>query len=203
MGVRLSIPHHSYDQLRRFAAGFLAKYNSVGTIPVPIEEIAENPLGLDIIPIPGLKRSFEIDGFIDSDLSAITVDQFVLENRVARYRFTLAHEIAHLHLHRAIFKQVKFRSIDEWKKFQLEVDPKDSSWLEWQANVFAGLVLVPPLPLKEQFEVCEASVRGEGFPDRSEATLLYIAERLSGIFEVSRGVIERRIAKDNLFRPDT
>jgi hypothetical protein len=58
--------------------------------PPPIEEIAEIKCGLDIIPLPGLRDLLEVDGFISSDLSCITVDQFVLERRLNRYRFTLA-----------------------------------------------------------------------------------------------------------------
>ena len=34
-------PYYSYDDLRRKADEFLAKYHSAGTIPVPIEEIVE------------------------------------------------------------------------------------------------------------------------------------------------------------------
>ena len=200
MAIKLAVPHYSYNQLRQFAGKFLAEYNPKDLIPVPIEEIAEVSLGLDIIPIPGLQRAFEIEGFIDSDLSAITVDQFVLESRPRRYRFTLAHEIAHLHLHRAIFEQVKFSSVDEWKRFQLEVDSQEYNWLEWQAYSFAGLVLVPSDHLKDQFTIYEKRAQEEGFSPGSEATLFYINEFLSTIFEVSTSVVDRRIAKENLFR---
>ena len=171
MAIKLTVPHYSYNQLRQFADKFLAEYNSHDLIPVPIEEIAEVSLGLGIIPIPGLQRAFEIEGFIDSDLSAITVDQFVLENRAKRYRFTLAHEIGHLYLHRTILEQVKFSSIEEWKRFQLDVDSEDYNWLEWQAYCFAGLVLVPPGHLREQFVTYEKRAEEEGLSPGSEATL--------------------------------
>jgi hypothetical protein len=200
MVAKLKVPQYSYGRLRRFAAEFLRKYNSQDAVPVPIEEIAEISLGLDIIPIPGLQRAFEVDGFIDSDLAAITVDQFVLENRPARYRFTLAHEIGHLYLHREIFEGIKFSSIEEWKKFQLQVCPEDYSWLEWQAYSFAGLVLVPPNHLKEEFEACEIRAKADGLSPGSEATLWYICEVLASTFEVSREVIEKRTDKDGLFK---
>jgi hypothetical protein len=40
--------------------------------------------------LPGLRDLLEVDGFISSDLSCISVDQFVLERRLNRYRFTLS-----------------------------------------------------------------------------------------------------------------
>jgi len=200
MAAKLKVPQYSYGRLCRLAAEFLGKCNPQDTIPVPIEEIAEVSLGLNIIPIPGLQRAFDVDGFIDSALAAITVDQFVLENRPARYRFTLAHEIGHLYLHREVFEGIKFSSIEEWKKFQLHVDPEDYSWLEWQAYSFAGLVLVPRNHLQKEFEACEIRAKADGFSPGSEATLWYICEVLSSTFEVSREVIEKRIDKDGLFK---
>ena len=147
MAIKLTVPHHSYNSLRGKANEFLAKYNPTGAIPVPIEEIAEFSLGLNIIPIPGLQDALEIAGFISSDFRSITVDQFVMERRERRYRFTLAHELGHLWLHREIFAQLNFHSIDDWKTFQKDVDAEDYGWLEWQAYVFGGLVLVPREPL--------------------------------------------------------
>lgn len=111
---------------------FLRQFHAEGSIPTPIEEIAEIKCGLDIIPLPGLRDLLEIDGFISSDLSCITVDQFILERRLNRYRFTLAHELGHLYLHRDIYSELKFGGLNEWKQFQREVDEADYNWLEYQ-----------------------------------------------------------------------
>lgn len=159
-------------------------------------------LELDIIPILGLQLAFEVEGFMSSDLRSITVDQFVFERRPARYRFTLAHEIAHLCLHREILEKLKFSTVEEWKKFQLDVDAEDYSWLEYQAYSFAGLVLVPPDHLRAEFEACEGMARAEGVTLGSDAAYWYIAEALSGTFQVSSGVIEKRLRKDGLIRED-
>jgi len=75
------------------------RLNPTRVIPVPIEEIAEFKLGVNIIPIPNLQKTFEVEGFISSDLQNIYVDQFILYERPTRYRFTLAHEIGHIFLH--------------------------------------------------------------------------------------------------------
>jgi hypothetical protein len=196
MADKLGIPRLSYNQIRKQADAFLAKYNPAGTIPVPIEEIAEFELGLNIIPIPNLQGLLEIDGFISSDLRSITVDEFVLERRVRRYRFTLAHEIGHLWLHGDIFRALNFKNIDEWKKFQTEIDTEDYSWLEYQGYAFGGLVLAPAAPLGSQKALCEQDARREGLTLETEAANLYICTMLAKIFNVSEAVIEKRLNKD-------
>lgn len=196
MATKLKIPYHSYKDLRGKANAFLAKFNPTGAIPVPIEEIAEFSFELNIVPIPGLQDALEIDGFIASDFKSITVDQFVLERRERRYRFTLAHELAHLLLHRDIFSKFNFHNIDDWKKFQKEIDTEDYGWLEWQAYSFGGLVLVPSEPLSSQRATCEQFLKKEGLDPKTEAAQWYVVEMLMGTFNVSRGVIEKRLAKD-------
>jgi len=103
MSHRPPPPILSYGDLRRRAGDFLRTHHPDGTIPIPIEEIVESQHRIDIIPVPGLHKAFEVDGFISSDLKAITVDAFVYEQRPGRYRFTLAHELAHAVLHRRIY----------------------------------------------------------------------------------------------------
>lgn len=73
MPGRLQPPVLSYADLRRRARDFLRTHHPAGTIPVPIEEIVEFNYRIDIVPLPGLQEAFEVDGFISSDLKAITV----------------------------------------------------------------------------------------------------------------------------------
>jgi Zn-dependent peptidase ImmA (M78 family) len=171
-------------------------------IPTPIEEIAEIKCALDIIPLPGMRELLEVDGFISSDLTCITVDQFVLERRVNRYRFTLAHEIGHWYMHRELYAELKFGSVNEWKQFHKEVDETDYNWLEYQAYAFAGLVLVPTGPLKSQFQSAANAAERIGFSRQSdpEAFFEYVTETLREVFQVSDAVIAKRLRSENLDR---
>ena len=83
------------DELVRQAEAFLAGYHASRKLPVPIEEIVEFGLGLDIVPVPGLQSSFDVVAYITRDCKEIRVDQYVLESRENRYRFSLAHEVGH------------------------------------------------------------------------------------------------------------
>jgi hypothetical protein len=197
----IGAPRYSYEQLRRRADDFLRTHNPRGTIPVPIEEIIEFNFGIDIVPMPGLHTAFEVDGFISSDLRTITVDQFVYESRPGRYRFTLAHELAHAILHRRFFAQARFSKVSEWKRFVSDLDEETHGWLEWQAYAFAGLNLVPGLPLKQRLDqACRVAVRKGLSPAQAgDVARLYIVSWLAKQFGVSSQVIEKRLDKDRLW----
>lgn len=196
----LNVPYFSYDDLRRKAISFLSKWHPDGTIPVPIEEIIELKLKLDIIPTPGLKRHFDVDSFISRDMESILVDEYNYGNVPNRYRFSLAHEIAHAVLHQKIYHRLVFSDITSWKAVQVAMPAKDYGWLEWQAYSFAGLVLVPTEVLKKRVGKVAAVAAEEGvsLTDAPEIAERMIAGYLTRDFEVSRGVIEKRIAYEGI-----
>jgi hypothetical protein len=109
--MSISIPYLSDGALRRAAAEFLANYHSPCTIPVPVEHIVEFEIGIDIVPIPGMHRSYDIDSMLSKDLRQICVDEAVFENFPGRYRFSLAHEVGHKQLHAEIYAQLQFSEI--------------------------------------------------------------------------------------------
>jgi hypothetical protein len=196
MSIKLEVPHYTYEHIRKKADEFLSKYNPTNCIPVPIEEITEFSLGLNIIPIPDLQLVVECAGFISSDLRSISVDEFVMEHRIGRYRFTLAHEIGHLWLHPAVFQACNFSTIEGWKKFLSDIGEDSYFWLEWQVNAFAGLVLAPRQALASKLVTCQQLIRQEGMDSESEAAQLQISKMLAREFAVSPAVIDKRLQKD-------
>jgi len=77
----IEIPFFSYEEIRNRADNFLRQYHPSREIPVPIEEIIEFQMNIDIFPIQGLHTILDIDGFTISDLSTIYVDDFVYKSR--------------------------------------------------------------------------------------------------------------------------
>jgi len=144
-------PILSHEKLNERAEEFLKKHGIGSKLPVPIDEVIEFAYRIDIVPFPNLQRDFDIEGFISGDLSCIYVDDFVFQNRFFRYRFTLAHEIGHLVLHKDLIQSIRPASVVEWKDFILQVDQEAYEWAEWQAYTFAGMILVPRGSLKEDF----------------------------------------------------
>jgi hypothetical protein len=160
----ITAPYFSYEDPRRKADAFLTEYHPDRTIPVPIEEIVESRLRLDIVPIPGLHRLLDIDGFLLGNLREIWVDDGLYQNYPGRYRFTLAHEVGHLVLHREVYIAHPFGSIDGWKRFHNSIPDREHGWSEYHGYAFAGLVLVPGDVLRTEARKCLSRVKREGIP---------------------------------------
>ena len=76
----IKVPFISYDEIRVISEDFLHRNNTTDEIPVPLDEIVEMNLSIEIIPIPELKNAFNIDGYVSNNFKTITVDQYVFEN---------------------------------------------------------------------------------------------------------------------------
>ncbi len=196
----IEIPIISHEDIRNIADNFLKQYHPNREIPVPIEEIIEFQMEKDIIPLPGLHQSFEVDGFTSSDLTSIYVDEFVYTSRPGRYRFTLAHEVGHIMLHKEIYQKANFQNLKEWKNFINSISEKNHSWLEYQAYAFGGLVLVPHEHLEKLTLSYVKSIREKeiSFKENWDFAWDLIAAKLAKKFEVSTQVIEKRLDKDKI-----
>lgn len=200
MSEEIVVPYLHYEDLRETADDFLAEFHSSRELPIPIEEIVEFQLGMNIFPLPGIKDLLDIDGFISSDLRVITVDEYIYTRFENRYRFTLAHEIGHFWMHKEVFEKADINSIEGWKEFVTAIPEKQHNALEYQANCFAGLVLVPQESL---VEVVNSKVK---LLDENDISLKenwgiaweYICTDVARTFSVSKDVVERRVNFDKV-----
>lgn len=194
-------PFFRYEDLRRYAEAFLSEHHPSQQIPVPIEHIIEFRFGIDIVPVPGLVN-FDTVAYISHDLTEIRVDEFVYYHRPNRYRFSLAHEVGHRVLHADVYRQIAFSDVASWKRVMTNViSVEQHRYLEWHANSFAGLVLVPATELRKAFFDCvEKGQAHEIDFDEPGTGARELAEgHLAGIFEVSAEVIHKRIEFDGLW----
>jgi Zn-dependent peptidase ImmA (M78 family) len=172
-------------------------------LPVPIVEIVELKLGLIPIPVTGLLDSDEnIDGFLTNDLKSICVDRDIYLNprNENRLRFTYAHEIGHLVLHKAEVQQCDFRTVEDWKHFHEDFRREDRNWFEIHAYEFAGRLLVPKEALESELITLASKIelyRRKGGRDE-EGLIDAVAVEISGKFQVSPEVISKRIHKEKL-----
>ena len=198
----LEVPYRSYDEIRKIADAFLKRYHNSEEIPVPIEHIIEFELDIVIIPIHGLKNAFDIDGFIANNFQSITVDLRIYNEFENRCRFTLAHEIGHMILHNQIWEEFEFTNTDEWKSLVTSFNTKQYSYLETQANRFAGLVLVPTKQLIERFDEAVERVASFGFRKKDNTELFneYVCRWLSQQFEVAEQTVQIRLSFENLIK---
>ena len=159
---------------------------------------------LRIRPISRLKEDNDIDALLLGNWETIVVDQAeYMDDRYAnRLRFSMAHELGHYVLHRAVFEQFPSGSVQEWIAFMRDIPEKEYSFLEYHAYEFAGRFLVPPEALRREFEATLLWAEHNGMPRdqlQSDAHLQYLAKPISRTFAVSSSVIERRLAKEKLW----
>ena len=198
-------PRLAWPQVRQKAEEFRAdQVVPPDLLPVPIIEIVELKLRISPLPIVGLLEEIDIDGFLTKDLKSICIAQDVYENRRKenRLRFTFAHEVGHLILHRKEIQLCRFRTPSAWIRFRDDFEEEDLYWFEQQAYEFAGRLLVPRQPLIEEIERLAPKIedfRRQGGSDEEQIAQA-IARSVCRRFAVSADVVARRIKSEKLIR---
>jgi hypothetical protein len=102
---RFKAPFIPKERVWQEAEKFRAAYPAARKVPVQVLELAEFDLALELIPAEGLREQLEIDALLMGDLKSILVDRraFMSPRLEYRLRFSVAHEIGHLVLHRDIY----------------------------------------------------------------------------------------------------
>lgn len=175
-----------------------------GRIPVDIDLILEN-MGVEIIPTANLRDQAHVEACISADLKSIHIDlEYYQKPAMAfRVRYSLAHELGHMLLHKHIFsdyRRTEPKTILEWAGYVQKAF--DIPILEREANEFAGIFLVPEDELRRLYEehypqLC-SEMREHGLdPGRvpRENIRSYLASRIHRYFEVSDQVVEIRLRK--------
>ena len=131
----------------------------------------------------------------------ITVDESVLDHRINRYRFSLAHELGHKVLHEEILTGVDFKTAAEWKDYVAAIPDKQYGFLEYQANTFANALLVPQPELERRLSDVLGRIRSAGMDpsENRDVCLDYVSTELGKQFQVSQTTMEIRLVKERLF----
>lgn len=188
-------PYLDYNTIRARADDFLVQYKNDDDYFTDIESIVEFDMSLGITPIP-LRDAYQIEAFISNDLSEIFVDDYVFTNHEYRYRFSLAHEVGHLRLHKDLFDNINFSSTEDWKNLIQDFPVDQYSYFENQAYQFAGLILVPDKTLNICYDESLKELDKHGVTKNDfEVTMFYnyVSRHMADKYRVSKGVILRRL----------
>ena len=195
-----TIPYYTYAKIGKQAQTYLTQYHPTLELPIPIEEIIELKMGLNIFPFPRLYKDHRLNGYLSRDRTTIYVDEIQYHQFNEKYRYTLAHELGHYVLHRSWYEDVPYDSPDEFVRWRLSIPPEDIGWFETQGDWFAGHVLVPSICLER---ICRDVV--EKYRDQFAAMAVipddiwsYISNEVAEYFDVNPPVVEIRIKKENL-----
>lgn len=204
---RFKCPYIDRNEIWENADNFRAEFWPENSIPIDVESIIEKHLRLNIEPSHGLFNELDIDAYLKRDLTGIVVDyrNYMDEKFINRMRFSFAHEVGHLILHKTLYTQFPINDLDEWKNFILTVPDREYGFFEYQANEFAGRVLVPREKLISELESCVNEIQDERLLEylktNPEAVLSSIGPTLCRPFGVSNQVIELRVQRESLWPP--
>jgi Zn-dependent peptidase ImmA (M78 family) len=165
-------------------------------------------LKLNIEPEHHLAQQTDMEAYLRSDLTGIVVDhdRYMDEKFANRMRFSFAHELDHFFLHRELYERAAFESAEEWKEILLGLPEADYTYFEYQANEFAGRLLVPREVLIHEIENASDVLKRNKMLDHIKsdpyAVLSAISTRIGKTFGVSFEVIERRAEREKLWPPD-
>ncbi len=143
-----------------------------------------------------LKKNYDVDGFLTSDMENIFIDFNLYMNFENRTKFTIAHEIGHFILHGELFKKLNINSVETLGTLSSKITDDEYGWLEYQAYSFASQVLVPKKTLFEEIMKRLGKIPQSETPE----VLATIAQDLLDVFKVSGEVILRRLQKEGIVK---
>jgi Zn-dependent peptidase ImmA (M78 family) len=151
---------------------------------IDIEWIIEAVIGLEILPVPGLKGSWDIDGLLCCYVGGghcIVVDADLMDHSPNRYRFTLGEELGHYLLHADYIPKVTAHS-DALRTYAT----LPGRWrMDRNARRFAAAVLMPMETLVPNTEDLYAQIVGTvGFND-PDAVRKYLTAQMAKRYRVS------------------
>jgi len=199
------------------------KYGEVTQPPIPVEEVLEAhlKLSLDFDNLPERLGAADVLGAMwVRDRQVIIDESLVPEDnpkKQGRYRFTLSHEIGHWELHRHYFLADDAQPKLFGKKPKPSIVCRSRSRkepIEWQADMFAGYLLMPqamimraweshygtPDPYIAKDEIADLSARW-GLAEDEQPTV-EIAKDLARAFNVSGQAMQIRLIGMGLIRTE-
>lgn len=194
-------PYLTRDGIIQKADNFYIEYWGERSLPVDMELIVEKT-GLDIIPFPNLHK---IEAYLKIEAKGIIVnlETYMDPRYERRLRFSFAHEIGHYVLHRDIIDKMRFDDVEEYISFITTCPEKEYRKFEYQANEFAGRLLVPHSRLLEEINYIKTTMIKDDLVELTikdpEQLLAIISPTLCKPFGVSEEVIEKRVEREYLW----
>ena len=191
------------SEIQKRSHDFRENFWRINTLPIDMEKIIEQRLRLEII----LLSNLPVDAWLQSDRKAVIVnsDTYNDERYDNRLRFSLAHEIGHYILHESIYNLFPYSNYEEFQSFIQCIPDEEYTAFEWQANEFAGSLLVPRECLKKEIQEMMNKYKKDGTDkyiyESPDEILPRVSVKLAKPFGVSNEVIERRVKVEKLWPP--
>jgi Zn-dependent peptidase ImmA (M78 family) len=190
------------------------QFDSPVSLPIPIDEIAECCLELDL-RFGNLEEKLQKQGILGAiwmEDKKIVIDECLDPStyplQIGRYKFTLGHEVGHWSLHREYY----LARTSQFELFKANDEPSiicrsgDSAPIEWQANAFAACILMPKEIVRKAWEEHQGSFKAYNASDEvaeisskrslseDQTPIVKISKDLAQKFQVSAQAMQIRLA---------
>jgi IrrE N-terminal-like domain len=156
---------YTVAELERLATDYLAKHFGADVlIPVDVDLLIEKAEGIMLDVWPKLHANHKVLGMVLRDVGSgelfIYIDEDLADsntpNGLARYRMTVAEELAHVRLHRSLIEAIQ--SPDDFRRLQ-----SHSQWTEIERNAkkLAAMLLMPTQPLMAEAREVYHQIAGQ------------------------------------------
>lgn len=191
----LQVPFLHDDTIRQHADELRTMYWN-GKMPVDVDLIMEK-IGIVSRPMPNMRFLAGLEACISNDAQSIFFDWNAPENRL---RFSIAHELGHYKMHRNELNYMKPSSVEDWKEIIDEIPNHVIRRLEYQANEFAGRLLVPIEHLLKSFQIVKEDLflMKDFIGNNYYESFAFIAAPLGKEFGVSDDVMLKRLKKEDV-----
>lgn len=186
------VPRYSLPKLESLARALLRERWPTLAIPVDIDYLTEQEPGVILDTERGLRDRWGVPGATvyhpKEDRFTVLIDEAVADGNPGFYRFTVAEELGHVRLHRAILRSV--RTVEDAVALQAS---EDYQFMDRNAKWFASALLMPRDPLLRDAKQFYASlVKQQGFA-RPELIRRALVIRLSQRYVVNVSPMEYRL----------
>ena len=178
-------------------------------VPIDIFDVIDLDMNLDLIPHRGLQDDLGAGASLSIDTNSIYIDGEAFESdrdaSFRRARFSAAVELGHYVLHKNILSKFRLLTEKEWHEYASKVfDPQEYDGLMYQANEFAGRLLVPHDDLLQAvINHCHAEIsdsRFKALPEQLKAKGLSKKRKVYNHFQVNQDVIEIRLCREDILQ---
>lgn len=204
--TRVTAPKLKQSQIQKEVDEVREKYPAAKVLPVHVEDLIDLDLDLDLQSAANLLALSGTDALILPDWKTVLVDlaEFEDPKMTNRLRFSLAHELGHYFLHREVYSDLSFASVEDWIAFVVGIPEEVYGWLEYHADEFAGRLLVPETELRESFRDAVKLLDGTKYAGRSdfpEPVADAVAKKICSRFGVSYRPVRSRLKRLGLWKP--
>ncbi|MCX7022441.1 MAG: ImmA/IrrE family metallo-endopeptidase [bacterium] len=203
MSFQIICPFIRKEELWERAEHIRTTYRENESLPIDSDLICEKS-GMHIVPTTDMPEIFDCCIILNRNELCVNWKRYMDDRNENRLRFTFAHELGHFVLHRSILEELSLQTIDDYLEF-LDAE-QDEAYLrfEFQANEFAGRLLVPRDLLKERLDKLISSIPSDQRPlvaDNIEYFKELASKKICGEFGVSPMVIAIRLEREGLWPP--